>query len=395
MAKRSTRIFLGIIVTLFLVLTYFKDPKTIDTRETYAGDDKIPYGTYVVRKQIGDVLGEVEVDLNYDPFSQWLPYRDKSEKSSLVIITGNTAIGEVDAEILLEYVSEGNTLFLAYDGSDEFIFNKMDLMAEVESYWYSDTSSRQLLVNPAFRKDTALQSTVPVARYISLFYSFGGEVLGINKKDKQPNFIRVPYGSGEVLIHVIPEAFTNRQVLQTPDYAANCLAYLPKQKVYWDEHYKPYRQASQEPMQFIRENKSLRLGWRILLWGTLLGFLFFARRKQRAIPVIPLPENKSLEFIETVGDLYFQNGNHTDLARKKLAYFHHHIRGRYHLHEQDSAYWEKLTKRCPASEKTLEKIRKAGDFVSTHRSVTAGFLEELNRNIEDFYIQTGKYPKHE
>ena len=54
--------------------------------------------------------------------------------------------------------------------------------------------------------------------------------------------------------------------------------------------------------------------------------IFTARRKQRAIPVIREPENKSLEFAELIGTLYYQKKDHADLVRKKYLYFAEELR---------------------------------------------------------------------
>ena len=53
----------------------------------------------------------------------------------------------------------------------------------------------------------------------------------------------------------------------------------------------------------------------------VLFMVFTARRRQRPIPVIRQPENKTLEFTELIGTLYFQRKNHADLVRKKFTYF--------------------------------------------------------------------------
>ena len=49
--------------------------------------------------------------------------------------------------------------------------------------------------------------------------------------------------------------------------------------------------------------------------------VFTARRRQRAIPVIQEPENKSLEFTKLIGTLYYQKNDHANLVHKKFTYF--------------------------------------------------------------------------
>ena len=44
------------------------------------------------------------------------------------------------------------------------------------------------------------------------------------------------------------------------------------------------------------------------------------------IPVIHEPANKSLEFTELIGTLYFQKKDHADLVRKKFSYLAEELR---------------------------------------------------------------------
>ena len=54
--------------------------------------------------------------------------------------------------------------------------------------------------------------------------------------------------------------------------------------------------------------------------------IFTAKRRQRVIPVAREPENKSLEFTELIGTLYYQKKDHADLVRKKFTYFAEELR---------------------------------------------------------------------
>ena len=55
------------------------------------------------------------------------------------------------------------------------------------------------------------------------------------------------------------------------------------------------------------------------------------RRKQRYIPVVAKPKNDSLDFVKTIGRLYYDKGDHKNLSRKMGAFFLEHVRSRYKL----------------------------------------------------------------
>ena len=49
--------------------------------------------------------------------------------------------------------------------------------------------------------------------------------------------------------------------------------------------------------------------------------MFYARRRQRVIPVVEEPKNRSIEFVKLIGTLYYQKHINHDLLQKKYAYF--------------------------------------------------------------------------
>ncbi|MDE6807433.1 MAG: DUF4350 domain-containing protein, partial [Prevotella sp.] len=48
--------------------------------------------------------------------------------------------------------------------------------------------------------------------------------------------------------------------------------------------------------------------------------IFTARRRQRPIPVITQPQNGNLEFVRLIGTLFWQEGDHQGLLKRKLTY---------------------------------------------------------------------------
>ena len=55
------------------------------------------------------------------------------------------------------------------------------------------------------------------------------------------------------------------------------------------------------------------------------------KRKQRIIPKYAKPKNDSLEFVTTVGKLYYEKGDHKNLADKLTQYFLDHVRNRFKI----------------------------------------------------------------
>ena len=118
--------------------------------------------------------------------------------------------------------------------------------------------------------------------------------------------------------------------------------------------------------------------------------MFEGKRKQRVIPVIKPLQNTSLEFVETVGMLYYQKGTNIDIARKKIQFFLDNIRTRYNIATpaKDEAFYNALS-RITAIDVT--EIRNLFTFivnVNDSETIDEATLVKLNNKIEDFYQKT-------
>ena len=54
--------------------------------------------------------------------------------------------------------------------------------------------------------------------------------------------------------------------------------------------------------------------------------LFTTKRRQRVIPVVVSPSNKSVEFVELIGTLFFRKRDHAGLVKKRYLYFAEELR---------------------------------------------------------------------
>lgn len=393
MAKLKNYWFPAFLIFLF-ALSYFNHDQEIDWRETYSPDDKIPYGTFLLYDQLPQLFPENEISRNDRPFSEWLDAEGVGK--NLLIISNNMEFGKVDQKLLLEFAGRGNQVFIANEALADGLTEELNLSDKISFSWNQDTSTRFKLVNPAYRNESALFTNL---RAFSTFIpgdDFEGKILGITGKDSLVHFVQIPYQNGNIYLHLAPKVFTNIHFLEAPEYIARCLSYLPRQETIWDDHYKPYFRSEDEgAFQLIKQNKALNYAWTLLVAGSVLALIFFAKRRQRAIPVIPEPENKTLEFIETIGDLYFQEGNHYDVAKKKIRYFYHNVQLLFLLHEHESDFWTLLQQKSGAKEHTIQKLKEMIQAMSSLKDISPEFLNRLNTHLEDFYAQTGKYPYHE
>jgi hypothetical protein len=165
--------------------------------------------------------------------------------------------------------------------------------------------------------------------------------------DSLINFARYPYGKGYFLLHTNPLVFSNYSLLraETRPYVEGVLAWLPEGNMYWDamsrvpEAVARRRNRSafsrtlddEHPLSYILKQPPLAWAWYLLAGLALTWLIFRAKRRQRAIPVLPKNENSSYEFIGTIANLHFKEKNYQGLCIQGMKLFITQIRERYGL----------------------------------------------------------------
>ncbi|MBP2834270.1 DUF4350 domain-containing protein, partial [Aquimarina sp. U1-2] len=149
--------------------------------------------------------------------------------------------------------------------------------------------------------------------FFSSFDSINYTILGHSKTDKKRvNFIKVPFGEGNILLHTEPKAFTNYHILKDDryQYVESALSYLPDDDVYFDSYSKrqtPYGDAEQESnLTWFLDQLSFRWAWYTAIIFMILFMIFNAKRRQRIIKIIKPLQNTSLAFVKTISNLYIE-----------------------------------------------------------------------------------------
>ena len=171
-----------------------------------------------------------------------------------------------------------------------------------------------------------------------------------DKKNKTYiNFIRLKVGKGYFYFHTNPIMFTNMYMVDSAgfEYGNYVFSHISTDNVFWDREsmYPPQNGTNkrrdktnipvQSPLDYIFSQPSLRWSWFLFVILGVVFVLFGAKRRQRKIPVLQQNRNTSLEFVETIGSLYFQQQDHIGIAKKQMHLFLAHIRQRYNLVTRD------------------------------------------------------------
>jgi hypothetical protein len=345
----------------------------------------------------------VEEDLQNSKIIPDIKTQFDSSQSGLknyVVINSSFSPGESDVNAILKFVQDGNCVFIAAQEITGTLADSLNIKTKI-GYYEEAFSSKDLKSGP--KKDsiylTLLNTKLKtyekkywyrdgtVTGYFSSIDTANTLVLGKNSEDKI-NFIRVQYGAGVFLISSTPLAFTNYNMMlaNNAEYIAASLSYLPVRDTYWDEYYKNYREADTNSLRFIESQPPLYWAYYLSLCSAFIYIVFESKRRQRVIPVVEPPRNSTLEFVSTIGRLYFQNGNHKDIAAKKIYYFLEYIRTNFYLNtnEFDKEFIEKVAARSGIDKTKVSQLFALIQHFQKANGASQADLLELNKRLEEF-----------
>ena len=388
-------LFLSLLLILLGVVVWleYNTPKKTDWKETFSKQDKNPFGCYVLHDMLPSIFSSAPITTSRQTIYEIQKQYQETPSLNYIFINESFNPSTYDSESLLSLVNEGNNVFIAaYD-----IWGKLadSLHIKTNSKYVGflalDTTKRYTwnqLTNPTLENKKLYRSRIAYrVNYFESFDSTHTTVLGVDSMQRA-NFIRMKYGKGNFYFHAMPVLFTNYNLLyENEEYISKTLSYLPINKTIWDEYYKIGRSGPQTPMRFILSNDSLRWGYYTLLILVALIIFFQGKRRQKIIPILPPVSNTTLEFTETVGRLYFQYGDHKNLANKKINYLVDYIRTHLFIStiEYNDAFFERISQKSGIE---LEKIKILFQFILSIQKkdkISEKELHALNTAIENFY----------
>jgi hypothetical protein len=205
--------------------------------------------------------------------------------------------------------------------------------------------------------------------------------------------MKVPVGTGAIYLHTAPLVFSNYYVISSRQsrYAAMALSHLPVAPVLWDEYQKQGREEDGSVFRVLVAHEALRWAYYIALTGLVLFVFFEAKRTQRIIPVMASPRNTTLEFVQVVGNLYFNYQDHKIIAEKKIHYFLEYLRLHFFLasHQLDEPFREQVAAKTGLAPETVAPLFRLISDIREAPKVSKEQLVALNRQLEDFYRQAG------
>ena len=357
---KSKKTYILILLAAIALLAFFDlyAPDEEDWTPDYTKEQKIPYGGWLAYEQLRLFLGNENVGVLSNTIYEENSMNHISIDDGYFFLNNNFYLDDADFYELTEFTGYGGTVFIAANSfpqklKDTLNFEVLGRDTNLISEIIRDTSSRKFSFNrevsgitDTFSFKGAIQKTL-----FSVKDSQNITILSTDQEDN-PVFISAEFGDGEFLLHAQPEVFSN---LFLRDYTnANhywkVLSHLPDRKFYWDNYYKAGRKQhilSGNELYFITGQPGLREAWYILLGGVVIMVILGIKRRQRYIPEIAPPKNSTLEFIRTIGTLFYENKGHEAIAKKMLRFF------RFQLHRN---YGLNINEPTGANEQAVKKL---------------------------------------
>jgi hypothetical protein len=385
----KTYLIIGTIIMIaYIVAQYFK-PVPTNWKPTYLADDKIPFGTYILRQRLTDIFPTSSVKTVQSTIYSTLKNKPAG-RSNLLIIASNVEVDQLEYKEMIKYLREGNNIFIAAFQFKGVLMKKLKL--EIGTDFNFKRKLPINFVNPSLKRELDYYFDKGIAgQYFEKLDSTKAMVLG-DQQQTNANFISYQFGKGTLYISPNPQLFTNYSLLREDgrDYAGKALSYLPKaETLIWNEHYTRPDAQDNSMLRVFFAHDQLRWAYTLALIGLTIFVLYEIKRRQRIIPVIDVLKNTSVEFVKVVGQVYYQQRNNKDITEKKIIYLLEYIRNKYRLKttELDKEFEESLTKISGAPAATITTMLSTINLLKNVNVVNDQQLISLNKIIEQFYKQ--------
>ncbi len=393
--KKYIYIFLGLFV--LIIATQYLLPKPVKWNRTFLVKDKQPFGCFAIYNLLEGVFTQ-DLETNSQTFYNLKNTLDGTENIVLINDAFNSGnFGKNDMDALVEMVSQGNNVLMAASDFDGIIadtfhlqtsFNPMNffMSMSMDSMLNKPGGTIQLTAKNRVKKNY----TYPQLAQVYAFSSFDSTRFTVlaTISNKKACLIRTSIGEGNLYLLSVPDVFGNYFIVNNKnrELAYSILSMLPDQKIIWDEYYKTYNVTKTSPLKFIFQSDALYAAYATMFIALIIYMFTEGRRRQKAIPVLEPVKNTTLEFVEVISHVYFNNKNHQHIAAERIKYFYENIRKKFSLRtaQINELFLEKVTELSGVEYKLVKQLFVYCEKIKASADITEFELIELDRQINNF-----------
>ncbi|RYZ24257.1 MAG: hypothetical protein EOO16_01590 [Chitinophagaceae bacterium] len=396
--KRNVVLIGGLALLAVLALLVLGGGRRRDFNEnlTLRHEDRNPYGYSVARGLLPDLFPGTSLVNDRNAPGLWDSVDTEAGGQAVVLVGRDLAATDEQLETLLEFAEKGNYVFCVAPEFSSGVFDRLRLY-NTTFYSFQTTDSVEVQLRAPRFAETRFRCPVPAAgTRFTLRNTDSIVVLGTDGED-HPNFLQYRVGKGALFLHGEPMAFTNFFLLQPGNetYFTQAFSVLPQglQRVVWNEYYlTAHNGNNSEPnwLGVLMKQQSFAWAFWVLLGILALYLLSEMRRRQRAIPPHAAPRNESLDFVKTVGRLYYDKRDDHNLALKMIQYFLEGVRHHYKISTTvlDADFVQRLEARSGYPKEQLQPLVDLIVNLRNHGRTTPAELQELHRQLEAYYQTT-------
>lgn len=294
---------------------------------------------------------------------------------------------------LINYIDSGNDVFI--------VSNNVSIENQNNIFYDVKTTDKIEFFNKLLEPyETMNQYNIEI-NSTDLSESFDSEVLG--KVNDNNVFIRYKIGKGNLYIHNIPHVFTNHYLINNSvAYPSAVLSYIKQDEItFISNGLNPYtgyefpedneqkNEDNPSLLSFILSNKYLKSAWYLFVISFLIFILFRAKRVQRIIPKQTQNKNKTVEFIQTISSIYYNEKNNLVMVKKLNHQFLDKVEKLYNIKTEnlDQDFMLKLASVTGVNAKIIEQV------VAKIKLYNYSTLQPTRTDINEHYINLKKIIK--
>jgi hypothetical protein len=368
--SRIYMLFLGLFLVLVFLFEYMS-PHEFVWRPTFDGNDREPFGCYVFDDVVSSSVDSYTV--TDKTFYRITREDSASSPRAFLIAENDISFNGTDIECLYKLLHAGNQVMICGEYFSYTLEDTLGFHIEYESYlppvirYISENRERDSIffgrdtLNPeciyevypqmhpvrivagktdfTYEEDSVAvvavvadsvagtendmeKSGLISAVTISPMTCDSMEVLVWNKEN-EPLAIRAFIGKGELFLVSTPLMFTNYGILDgnNASYAFRLLSCMKGRPLTRIEAYGDHSKKAGTPLRYVLSEPPLKWAVYSILMLLILFMVFTARRRQRVIPLVKPPVNRTFGFMQLVSNLYYQKHENDEMLKMKHLYF--------------------------------------------------------------------------
>lgn len=375
------KVYLVLLLLLVVVVGVLENtrPKGTDWSPSFSRYHKKPYGCKYLYARLPDLFGPgISTGDRSEAELRSARWREEDGPINHLYVSSGFHLPQRDVDALLAQVAAGDQLFIAAWELGSIL---QDTLGLATTRMFDRDAMTVRFLAPTTETRPFDYTNMPQPGSFAE-HPEAATVLAVNDRS-EPVLIHLAWGEGDLWLCAEPRLFTNYNLLErkNAELIAHVLSHLPQGPVRWNEFRKLDPQGETTPLRWILAQPALHWAYFLSLALVLLYLFTHARRQQRAIPIVPPVRNDSRDFVHTMGRLYYNKGDHADLARKMITYFKDDLRQRAHIHKfaADAETADRLAKRTGLTVNEITPLLRRITDAEAQPRMSALQLTELDR----------------